>query len=298
MQSAMNLGYPLDKILIIQRAFLETNMLNTINGKVEGHVLNGTAPLNKATVKLENKATGAVYETTTDANGKFEIEVQVGDYTNLELQLKRTRSNNTGNNDNKKPEKNDLNSAKVAMENLKNYSYDVKMIAKTGYMDIETTMNCKEDRESKITYCSSSTMGVDTESYLDYANGYEYSKVSSMFYSDSDEWTKVKISQTTSNSWIDMSSYLSNVNEERVNGGVVYKGKIDGSKISDALASTESDYSGMVSGDINIEMFVNSNNYIESINFTMYVMGMEEVVEVRFKDFNETGTISLPAELR
>ena len=45
-------------------------------------------------------------------------------------------------------------------------------------------------------------------------------------------------------------------------------------------------------------MFVNSSNYIEKMSFTMTIMGIEEVVEISYRDFNESGNIVIPVEAK
>lgn len=70
------------------------------------------------------------------------------------------------------------------LNNLKNYSYDVKITTKTGIVDVTTNMNCKDDSVNKIAYCYTSTMGVETEEYLDYENQMDYTKVSTIYGND------------------------------------------------------------------------------------------------------------------
>lgn len=45
-------------------------------------------------------------------------------------------------------------------------------------------MNCKDDSVNKIAYCYTSTMGVETEEYLDYENQMDYTKVSTIYGND------------------------------------------------------------------------------------------------------------------
>lgn len=42
-------------------------------------------------------------------------------------------------------------------------------------------MNCKDDNVNIIAYCYTSTIGVETEEYLDYANQMDYTKVSTIY---------------------------------------------------------------------------------------------------------------------
>lgn len=187
------------------------------------------------------------------------------------------------------------------VSNLKNYSYDMKATVNMGFMDVSTEMNCKSDNVNKIVYCTSETMDVETEQYIDYKNKMDYSKITTAYgYGENDgEWTKTKLSSNVSN-WLDMSDYVFNLSEESRNGGTYYKGTIDSKKIAASLAQTDSsiDYDKIISKDIDIEIFVNSSNYIEKMNFTMEVMGVSEYVEVTFKDFNESGSITIPSSIK
>lgn len=197
-----------------------------------------------------------------------------------------------------------LYEAKNAMiNNLNNYSYDVKITTKTGIFDVTTSMNCKEDRVNKIGYCHTSTMGVETEEYIDYGNGVDYTKVTSTIGADPNngKWTKTKFNgSSNSNSWINLNDYVFNINEESTNGGILYTGTIDSKKLASAMAQTDSsiDLDSIVSDDINISIFVNSNNYIETMNYTMEIMGIKEEVEIYYKGFNTSSSIEIPSEVK
>lgn len=186
--------------------------------------------------------------------------------------------------------------------NLNNYSYDVEMVTKTGIMDVTTTMNCNEDRKNMISYCNTSTFGVKTEDYVDYANKVSYSKVTTLFGGDENngKWTSVKYSGETTNSWINLNDYIFNLNEEIKDGGTYYTGTIDSKKLAAAMAEADSDVktTQVVSDDIDIKVFVNSAGYIEKMSFNMTIIGIEQVVNVTFKDFNSAGNITIPVEAK
>lgn len=196
-----------------------------------------------------------------------------------------------------------LASAKTQMiNNLNNYSYDVNITVKTGIMDVTTNMNCKDDRKNQISYCYTSTYGVETEEYVDYKNNINYSKVTTLYGTDetNGKWTSTKYNGSNANSWINLNDYIFNITEESRNGGTYYTGTIDSKKLASAMAQTDSSINidKVVSEDINISVFVNSSNYIETMNFTMEILGIEEVVEISYKNFNTTGNIEIPAEVK
>lgn len=208
-----------------------------------------------------------------------------------------------GNEDNKINSDSKLVSAKKVMtENLNNYSYDVEITTKTGIIDVTTNMSCKDDRKNEISYCSTSTYGVETEEYIDYKNKTTYSKVTVPFGGDSSngQWTSTKYSGGDTNTWINLNDYIFNIKEESRDGGTYYTGTIDSKKLAAAVSQVDSDVdtSNIVSDDIDISVFVNSSNYIEKMSFTLEIMGIEEVVEINYKGFNTSGDVVIPSEAK
>lgn len=191
---------------------------------------------------------------------------------------------------------------KVMTENLDNYSYDVVMTTKTGFMDVTTNMSCKDDRKNQISYCSTSTYGVKTEDYTDYKNKTNYSKVTTAFGGDSSngKWTTTKYNGGDTNTWINLNDYIFDITEESRDGGTYYTGTIDSKKLAAAMSQIDSDVdtSNIVSDDINISVFINSSNYIEKMSFTIEIMGIEEEVEINYKGFNTSGDIVIPSEAK
>lgn len=188
---------------------------------------------------------------------------------------------------------------KQMLNNLDNYSYDVKIITKTGIMDVTSNMNCKVDQTSKITYCITSTMGIETKEYFDYENQVDYRQVTTSG-SSKGKWVKTKIKSDTTNSWLNLSDYIFDLNEETKNDGTYFTGTIDSKKLAAAMAQSDSsiDLGKIVSDDIKIKVFVNSENYIETMDYSIEIAGITEVVEINFKDYNTSGTIEIPSEVK
>jgi len=201
-------------------------------------------------------------------------------------------------NDKEETKKGELSELKTAMNNLDNYSYEAEITVKTGYLDMTTTMECKEDVKNQTSYCTTSTYGVETEQYIDYAKQMMYSKTTTI-YGGSNDWEKTKYN-VSSNSYVDLSDYITDVKEEKKDGGTYYTGTINSKKLANAMSQADSSVnsSSIVSDDIDITVFVNSSNYIEKMSFTIVVAGMEEEVEVTFKNFNTSGTITIPASIK
>lgn len=187
------------------------------------------------------------------------------------------------------------------LNNLSNYSYDVEITTKTGFVDVTVNMDCRNDLVNKIEYCHTDTIGVDTEEYINYNNKIVYTKVTSFYSNDENngKWTNSKL-KGNSNSWINLSNYIFNLSEEEYNGGIKYSGTIDSKKLTSLMANVDSNIniSKVLSNDINIEVFINSSNYIEMMNYSMEIMGIEELVKIKFKDFNNSGSIIIPEEVK
>lgn len=191
---------------------------------------------------------------------------------------------------------------KLMIENLNNFSYEAIITTKTGIIDITTTMECKEDRINEIAYCSSSTVGVETEEYIDYKNKIDYSRVYSLYSNDPSNgiWTKTKTQNSNTNSWINLNDYIFNITEESKNGGTYYTGTIDSKKLVEAITTVNSDVdmNDIVSDDIDITVFVNSSGYIEQMMCNMEIMGIDESIEINYSNFNSSGSITIPTEVK
>ncbi len=190
----------------------------------------------------------------------------------------------------------------VMTNHLDNFSYTAKITTKTGIVDVATTMSCKEDRKNKIGYCSTSTYGVNTEEYYDYGNGKAYTKVYSPYSSDASngKWTSTSVKNSNTNSWLNLNNYIFDIKEEMQGSNTLYTGTISSEKLAAAMAQADSsiDTSKIVSNDINISILVNSSNYIEKMNFEMEIMGISEVVEINYSNYNNSGSITIPAEAK
>ncbi len=194
------------------------------------------------------------------------------------------------------------NAKTTMMEELSNYSYEVSMITKTGIMDVETTMECTEDVENKISYCSSNTLMVETEDYIDYNAKKKYSRVYTLFSQDPSNgvWTQSEYEGENTNSWLKLSDYIFNLVGEPTEGGTTYTGTISSQKLGSAMSEMDSsiDTSSIVTDDINITVFVNSSNYIEKLSYTMEILGIQSVVEINYTNFNTAGSLTIPSDVK
>ncbi len=190
----------------------------------------------------------------------------------------------------------------LMINDLDNFSYTANIVAKTGIIDVTTSMSCKEDRKNNIGYCSTSTYGVSTEQYYDYGNGKLYSKVYSPYSNDASngKWTSSSVKNSNTNSWLNLNDYIFDIKEEKQGTSTLYTGVISSEKLANAMAQTDSniDTSSIVNGDINISILVNPSNYIEKMNFEMEIMGIVEEVEITYGNYNSSGSITIPNEAK
>lgn len=186
-------------------------------------------------------------------------------------------------------------------QNLDNFSYDVNITVKTDFGDTNTTMSCNEDQKNQIAYCSLNTFGVQTKEYFDYKNKVTYTYVYSPYSASSSNgiWTKNKIDDISTNNWLNISDYIYDLKEESKDEGVYYTGTIDSKKLASAMSSTNSNVNmnNLVSEDIKIVVFVNKLGYIEQMTFDITIMGIQESVEIKYHDYNNSGSLEIPKEV-
>lgn len=190
--------------------------------------------------------------------------------------------------------------AKENMLKLDNLAYDVKLTTKVMDQDVTINMDCKQDIKNKRDYCKLDAIGIKNEMYTDYANKYSYTRVdtSSVIGSTTEDnkWVKSKIT-TVGNSWLNIANYIFNETKEEKDGNTIYRGTINTKKLTKALTqmNTKSiNFGGLMSKDIPIEVVIDSNNYIKKINFELEIIGVKEVVNVTYKDYNSAGDVTLP----
>ena len=183
--------------------------------------------------------------------------------------------------------------SKNLFADVDNYTFT----ATVSVSGMESTMKCKTDMVNKITYCATSTMGMETEQYVDYKNGYSYQKINSSLMGGSNEWEKEKIYGELpeyGNDYASLVDYVKDLEVENKNGGKLYTGKIDATKIAEAMDDAGTNYGDLISGDIEAEFFVNADGYLEYVNYSMEIMGMTADTSIKFSDYNTTGEIELP----
>lgn len=189
----------------------------------------------------------------------------------------------------------------IMTEQLNNFSYDVEITVNTGFFPVTTSMNCKEDRKNEVSHCITSTYGVETEEYIDYKNKTTYSKITTLFgeSSSNGNWSRAKYYGENTNTWLNLNDYIFDLKEEEKDGGVYYSGTINSMKLANAISqTTDSEMGEVVNEDISISVFVNSLNYIEQMSFEIEIMGIKETVEIKYKNYNTSGNIIIPEEIK
>lgn len=113
------------------------------------------------------------------------------------------------------------------------------------------------------------------------------------------KWVTQKFSESSSitNSWLNLNDYLSGLEVTEQNGGKLYNGKISTSEINKAISKSDTGSKISTKGsnkDIPIEIFINSDGYLEKINTEFEFGGMKEIIEIKYSSFNNAGSITIP----
>lgn len=188
------------------------------------------------------------------------------------------------------------------LNNLDNFAISATITTQTGIVDVSVDVNCIKDNKNQIEYCKTSTLGIiEMEQYLDYKNKKEVSKTTSLFGGDENngKWVtqKYNTSSSISDSWLNINDYLSNLEVTEQNGGKLYKGKISTEKLNNAISKSDAGSKINTKGsnkDVPIEIFINSNGYIETINTEFEFAGMKEIIEIKYSNYNTAGSLSMP----
>ena len=188
------------------------------------------------------------------------------------------------------------------IENLNNFSYDSLVSASFYGAKTDINLNCKEDRVNKLGYCYVTSNFVNIEEYIDYNNKATYTKsdlISS--FNNSNEWKK-EVKEVQDVPMLKMGYKMILKKKEKTNDGVLYSGVVNGNSFSSMMKSA-----GQASSKLNvlssfgkkvpIQVFVNNNNNIEYINSDFSVLGIKITINVKFHDFNNTSSITLPGEV-
>ena len=309
LEAARVLGLSQDSINKIYDAFAETNILAK-KYQVQFNVKDGAQQLDQ--VRIDIMQDDEVIR-TINVNPGTVIELEEGVYTfqfhkdqykdceetylieedkTLEIYMSSSVSDTT--------QKNALGeSKKVMTDHLDNFSYTATITTQTGFFDVVTTMDCKEDRKSKLGYCITSNYGMSTEEYFDYANGKSYTKMNSI-YDEGKDWEVAYFEPSNTNSYLNLNDSIFDMTETKQGDKTLYVGKISNQKIAEAMSQSNADIdtSNLISDDIKISILVNSSKYIEKMNFEMEIMGIMEIMEVNFSNYNTSGNIVIPEEVK
>ena len=185
------------------------------------------------------------------------------------------------------------------VENVDNYNMDINISVITDFGNVDVEMECKEDRKNEITYCKSNTLGVGTEDYTDNKNKYSYTKVYDDYGMTTSEWSKVKLQDVKTDQWLGLNDYIFNLTEETIDNGTKYKGTIELKKLLGLLEKFDLPIEALeiLNKDIDVEVIVDTDNYIDYMKFNFVLMGIEMEVEIDYKDYNSAGDIVIPEEV-
>ncbi len=188
------------------------------------------------------------------------------------------------------------------IENLNNFSYDSLVSVSFYGAKTDINLNCKEDRVNKLGYCYVTSNFVNIEEYIDYNNNATYSKsdlISS--FNNSNEWKK-EVKEVQDVPMLKMVDKMIIQKKEKTDDGVLYSGVVNGNSFSSMIksawqANSKLNVLSSLGKKVPIQVFVNNNNNIEYINSDFSVLGIKITINVKFHDFNNTSSITLPGEI-
>lgn len=190
------------------------------------------------------------------------------------------------------------------IKKLKNFSYNgIVSIDLVGYK-FDTNLDCKEDLNNRLGYCNITNKLVDIEEYLDYKNNVTYTKTDIISNDSTDKWRKSKekdIGEVTP--MFKMFDGIKISKEEKTDNGTIYIGEINGRSLRGILNSANKGTSRkfnltkLFKRKVPVRIFVNNDNYVESIESNFKFLGIGFNIDIKYTDFNNTPSISLPGEV-
>ena len=193
-------------------------------------------------------------------------------------------------------EDNPIIAANDKMRNeLGSFHYLATMTSEAMGMTLGTNMECDYDGKNSLEHCMVYLpMDMTQEIYLDWANGYEYTKMNASLgiIETDDSWTKNRLS-TSTNGVIDISNgnNFSIISTEETDKGTQYTGEIGGFTYMDTGNGSLTD-----KGEMGFVILVNKDGYIESIELTTHGDDIKQLINIEYKDFGAAPSISIPEE--
>ena len=161
---------------------------------------------------------------------------------------------------------------------LDNFSYNsiitINLYGTTFNVDIK----CKEDNKNSLGYCSINNNLVNIEEYMDYKNKIKYTKTDALTDSKTD-WTKTEDKDMSSSTPIlkTMDS-LTIEKEEKQDNGTLYTGYMNGKSMSNVINIAKKSIPGNINitkffkKKIPVTLFVNNDNYVEKLSFSIKII--------------------------
>ena len=240
-----------------------------------------------------------VYKKVTGAVGglfaEFSSRIMEEDDNGSESGNSNSGNGTAGGKGTVQPADNPIIEANNKMRNeLSSYSYTATITTTAMGMDLDTFMDCIYDSVNKIEHCETELpMGMYQETYYDYANGYEYSKMVSPYsFAPADEdWMKTAITNGSSSA-VDISNgtTFSDIQSVAVENGTKYTGKIGGFTIPDSQTYE-------ITGSLmSFEAIVNNDGYLDSMTTELSTSNITQSVDIQYSDYDAAGTLSIPEE--
>lgn len=186
------------------------------------------------------------------------------------------------------------------VKNVDNYDLKMTVTTNTGAGAVSIEGNCKEDRKNETSYCKTTTLGVGTETYTDYKGKKSYSRVVDDYGLVNSTWTAADIEDISTDQWLELNDFIFDVKEEESDGLTKYSGTLNIKKLMGLLGRFDLpvDVGSFLSKDVDVVVYVNDKNYIDSMTVDMEILGISMDVKLEYSNYNNAGTVVIPEEAK
>ncbi len=195
-----------------------------------------------------------------------------------------------------------IKTKEIMSTKLDNFSYNAIVSTNMYGAKFDINLDCKEDRINNLGYCTVGSNIVNLEEYLDYKNKVTYTKTD-LINNDGHTWRKNE--EKNMGEVTPILSTLDNIKIEKkevTDNGTKYIGILNGKSLSGLFniinnaTSSKINLSTFLKKKIPVTVFVNNNNYVENLSFSVSIIGIEINCDINYSNFNVTPSITLPEE--
>lgn len=188
---------------------------------------------------------------------------------------------------------------KEMLKDVRNYSYDVsvKVNDTNKQRKYDILMECNNDLVNKTGYCLTHNSEYNYEKYVNYKNRNTYSRIIYLANNNTLPWEKNnKYSNTNINHFLNIVDNIKNIEKVDEDDGTYYTGKISDKRLAGIVAEADQDINTdyLYGKLIPINIYIDVNGNILKISSEFTYDNITDIVEIVFKNFNETENVIIP----